>query len=412
MKRNRKTRRGRNIMWIGLCAFLLAACANKTPAAPKQQATPVTVHVVAQHDLPETLLLPGRVVAQEEAQVVAPMAGLVQEVLVDVGDSVSQGQVLARLATGADKQGVEEARNALRTMEAQYARLEKELLPKEPSSPSLARLQADVKEQVEKLVQVTRVQSLGDAQTLRGTASDLAKLQGKWFRLQRSPHTSATAPLLQSMQLQIAQARQAVTLAEQQAAAGELVAPLDGTVLAKNVTAGAAAAPGIPLFTVGDLSHVSFEILVDPNRQTFLQKGQAVSVQVGDLDAVKTKLQAVSPALQPQTKSFTATAKLDNPKRLYKPGMFGKATVTLDPHPNVLAVPKAAFLPAKSHFVIKIGADNIPLQTVVKTGYDNGTWVEVLPGSGIKKGDRLILEGADLIRPGVPVNIVETVTSP
>lgn len=417
----------RRVPVLVLCTALFLACAKEPPQPPKETATPVTVHKVGQRDLPETLLLPGRVVAKQEVQVSAPLPGRVQEVLVGVGDTVSKGQVMARLETSQQgEEGLQEAREALAAMEAQYARVEQELLPPADGQKEAFRLQQLVKHRVEKLVKATQVQALADPQVLRDAGTELTALQRDWFRLQNQTVSqerlsSAAAPLLQSMQVQIGQARQAVRLAETQLEAGRLTSPIDGVVLAANVSDGAAVAPGLPLFAVGDLSRVEFEILVDPDQQTFLAKGQVAEVQVGDLTPVRTKLASVSPALQPQSKSFTARTPLDNPKRLYKPGMFGRATVTLNPHPNVLAVPKAALLTDKNgrHSVLKIGhpaqtsrtasgADPIPVQTPVELGYDNGTWVEIR--KGLTAGDRVVVEGLHLWQPGRPVQIVKTVS--
>lgn len=398
-----------------LLCLVLTGCANAAPNGGGETAgVPVTAYQIRAQDLPETLLLPGRVVAAEEAQVSATLPGKVGQVYVHTGDSVQKGQLLATLETGQGEEQLQQARQALQALEAQYRQMT--ALPSDPADKDrIAGLEREIKRQTDQLSRYATGKSLPDPAALLTSLRQLTELQTQLARLQSEQAISGglaalRAPLLQSMQGQIAQARQAVQLAEAQVRAGRLTSPLDGVVLAANAAPGSPAAPGLPLYSVGNLPQVEFEIYVDPNQQARLAPGQATAVSVGREAAVDARLLEVSPALQPQTHSFTARTDLPNPDKRFKPGMIGEATVTLDPHKNVLVLPKAAILhDEKGAFVLRI-KDGTAESARVTTGYDNGHLAEIK--SGLAAGDLVVLEGADRVQAGAALNVTKTEGEP
>src|SRR5687768_2326503 len=85
-----------------LLTLVLAGCGDKAADPKKTNAKPaltVTTVTPAQTMLPTTLAANGNLAAWQEASVGAETSGLrISEVLVNVGDRVRQGQVLARFA--------------------------------------------------------------------------------------------------------------------------------------------------------------------------------------------------------------------------------------------------------------------------------------------------------------------------
>jgi len=402
------------IRWLLLC-LVLTGCANAAPNAGGEMAgVPVTGYEIKKQDLPETLLLPGRVVAAEEAQVSATLPGKVGKVYARTGDSVQAGQVLAEMETGQGEAQLQQARQALQALEVQYRQMT--ALPATPAeSDRIAGLEREIKRQTDLLGQYAQGKSLPDPTALLTSLRQLTEMQTELTRLQSEQAISGglaalRAPLIQSMQGQIAQARQAVQLAEAQIRAGRLTSPIDGVVLAANAATGSPAAPGLPLYSIGNLPQVEFEIYVDPNQQARLAPGLSAAVTVGREASVAAHLLEVSPALQPQSKSFTARTDLPNAENRFKPGMIGEASVTLDPHKDILALPKAAILhDDKGAFVLRI-KDGIAESLRVTTGYDNGHLAEIK--SGLAAGDLVVLEGADRVQAGAKLNVTKTESEP
>lgn len=390
--------------------LLVTGCGPKTGGQPEETAIPVSTHQVTTRDLPETLLLPGRVVAKQEAPVTAKLPGKVQEVYAKVGDSVQSGQLLALLEVPGAESNVNQARAALQAMEAQYARMQQSMNSAPVDDQDINALRQQITERLAWLGNQAQSSS-PDRTELERAGRELVELQAKLAALttQRAVSESVrgfTAPLLQSIEAQINQARQAVRMAEAQAGAGRITSPINGVVLAQTAAKGTPATPGYPLFSVGTAQEVEFELLVDPAQQAKLKQGQAVNVQVESLPALTSQITSVSPALQPQMKSFTARAPLPAATADYKPGMFGQAIVTIHPHQGVLAVPKQVVLQDQSGPYVLSIRENRAVQVRVERGYDNGTWVEIL--KGLKKGDQVISEGIERVHPDALVKVVTT----
>jgi RND family efflux transporter MFP subunit len=400
---------------------LLAGCAKSPQTAQETAAVvPVSLARAAPRDLPETLRLPGRVMPREQTSVVATAAGQVQSVLVGVGDAVKKGQLLATLEAGGSQTTLNEAKQALNGLETQLRRLQTASLGGDGDSLTpagaaqrISQLEQEAQSKLTALftsLQTPGPQTLPElvriGRQIQQAQSQVSLLQaqaliGKSLEVFR-------APLLQTLQAQLVQAHQAVRLAEAQLQAARITAPFDGVILGKNAVAGTPSGPGVPLFSVGSVADVDFEVLVDPALQARLKPGQTAQVQIGDHAPVTVPLASVSPSLDLQAKSFTAHATLDNEQGSYKPGEVGQALITLDPHTGALTVPTAAILhDAQGSYVLQVQGDTA-VKKPITTGYNNGTYTEVL--TGLKADEDVIHEGLDRVQPGTKVRVAASET--
>ena len=87
-------------------------------------------------------------------------------------------------------------------------------------------------------------------------------------------------------------------------------------------------------------------------------------------------------ALDPATRTLLVEIDVQNKDHRLQPGMFLNASLHLQQHPNALAIPPASIVPStngheKSVFVVDSGKTK---RVAVKTGIDDGLWVEVVEG--------------------------------
>ncbi|MBL0387736.1 efflux RND transporter periplasmic adaptor subunit [Tumebacillus sp. ITR2] len=412
---------------IASLSLFFAGCAKSPQVAEEATIVPVSIDRATPRDLPETLVLPGRVMPREQTPVLATAAGQVQSVLVQVGDSVKKGQLLATLDTGSSQATLQEAKGAIAGIEAQIRRLQSgngiatagissvggSLA--DDTSRKIALLESQVQTQILALAQALEKPGPDTPEKLLSISQQLQRAQSQVSLLQTQAFVGKSldvfkAPLLQTLQAQLVQAHQALHLAEAQVKAAQITSPFDGVVLSKNAIAGTPSGPGVPLFSVGDVAQVDFEVLVDPTLQARLKQGQAANVQVGEHSPVPTTLASVSPSLDLQAKSFTAHAQLDNDAGEYKPGQVGQALITLDPHTGVLTVPTSSILHEGSTAYVLLAQGETAVKKTVTTGYNNGTYTEIL--TGLKKDDPVIHEGLDRVQPGTKIQIITSGTSP
>jgi RND family efflux transporter MFP subunit len=140
-------------------------------------------------------------------------------------------------------------------------------------------------------------------------------------------------------------------------------------------------------------------------------------VKVGDTVGVRVKsvseeasfdgtVTALAPAPATGSLTYPVVITLENPDEAVKPGMFAEVTIAADRVEGALAVPSnAVFIRAGRQIVISLDADdNVVLNDVV-TGADNGEIIEIK--SGLKEGDRVVVEGQSYLNVSSKVNIVE-----
>lgn len=121
-------------------------------------------------------------------------------------------------------------------------------------------------------------------------------------------------------------------------------------------------------------------------------------------DTLKGKITQVSPALDPDTRSFKASINIDNPDWLLRPGMFVKAEIIVAGKDSAIVIPKDIILDkrqGKTVFVVEKGA---ALERTISIGLQNPEFVEV--SEGLKKDERLVVKGFETLRNRSKVKII------
>jgi membrane fusion protein (multidrug efflux system) len=112
--------------------------------------------------------------------------------------------------------------------------------------------------------------------------------------------------------------------------------------------------------------------------------------------------------VDPTTGSILVRATFLNPNDRLRPGQFARIRVAAEERKDVLLVPQIAVQELQSaKYVMVVGADNKITQRTVKVGdrvEDNFIVIE-----GLQAGERVVTEGVQKVRPGMPVNPTETI---
>ncbi len=121
-------------------------------------------------------------------------------------------------------------------------------------------------------------------------------------------------------------------------------------------------------------------------------------------DTLQGKVTQVSPALDPDSRSFKSTIQIDNPDWLLRPGMFTKAEIIVERKDSAIVIPKDIILSkrrGKTVFIVEKGA---AMERVISTGLENPEEVEVT--DGLKVNERLVVKGFETLRSRSKVKIV------
>lgn len=297
--------------WLGVALLLVAAglgwvwLGREKPQEPQNSASTAEV---SRRSLEVVVEAAGQVEPIREIEVKSRASGEVLEVLVETGDFVSKGSLLARI----DPRDVENAwQQAVADMESASVRFEI----------------ADAQRQ--------RMEALKD--------SEVITVQELETALQAA--ASARADLVR--------ARTNLQLARERRHDATIRAPADGTVIERTVEPGQIIASaisnvsgGTTLFRMADLSQMQVRANVDESDISQVLPGLLVRVSV---DAWPNRnfvgsVHKVEPlALEEQNvTTFPVLVRLDNPRGMLKPGMNAEITVEVERRDQVLAVPNGA----------------------------------------------------------------------
>ncbi len=312
-----------------------------TPPIPVETSAPVRGDVFAMY----TGTAP--IEAYAEADVIAKVGGEVRELLVEEGDQVSRGQVLARLDG-------ERLRLELNESEAQ-----------------LRKLQRDYERNI-------------DLQA-KGLISD-----GDFEKIKFEMEALEAAFNLASLELDYTQIR----------------APIEGVIAERFVKLGNTISEGEALFRVTGLDPLIAYLHVPEREYRHISPGQPVGIEIDAVagEPVAAAVSRVSPVVDPQTGTFKITVEIVDKSRRIKPGMFGRISVIYDVHENALQIPRSAIIEDQGTANVFLIDGDRAIRRPVNTGYSNRGMVEIT--SGLQDGDQVVTVGQSSLKEGSQVTII------
>ncbi len=196
-------------------------------------------------------------------------------------------------------------------------------------------------------------------------------------------------------------------------------APLDGYVSQRRLDPGALVGPSAgtgSILTIQRSDTLRVFVPVNEAEMEGLRIGQDAHVE---FDALKGhpyvgKVVRISPAFDPLTRTLDAEVHLKNPGEL-RAGMYGRGAIVVAVHPKAVVVPAAAIQISNGrHYTFLFQADGPPSsapagkavpgkvkRVELQLGVDGGDWLEVL--SGAKPGDWIVTAGTDVLSDGAQV---------
>jgi len=331
-------------------AASLAACgvgeAKVADQAEKAAATPLPVEVSAPltADIFATYQSTTNISADSEAPVLARVSGEVVEILVEEGDTVEEGQVLARL---------DGERLRLQMIEAK-ANLEK------------------TRKSYERYIQLHE-RGLVSASIFEGLKFDLDALNAS-YELKRLNYSYT-----------------------------KIRAPISGVVSSREIKLGQHLMAGAPAFKITDTTVLVAYLNIPQTELSKISAGDTAMVRVDAIPelAFHATIDRISPTIDPRNGTFRATASIDNENDDLAPGMFGRFKIAYEKHADALLIPAAALIEEDSETVVYVVHDGSASRRAVEIGIRSDGLVEVL--DGLDLNDRIVVTGQSGLRDGARV---------
>ncbi len=389
MTREKHSRRAVQMLSVLVLAGLLGACGKKgeataspgdataasaAKAASPQASAKVNPALTVSTVLPQTAAWPvavaanGSIAAWQEASVGAEVGGLrLERVLVEVGDSVRKGQVMAVLRQDSVRSEVALSKAALTEAEAMLAE----------AKANAARARS---------LQPTDMISKQDA--LRATTAE----------------QTATARV-DSMRAQLAvnQLRLAQT---------EVVAPDDGVVSGRTATVGAVVQPGQELFRLVRRNRLEWRAEVAAADLHRIKSGMVAQLAAAGGPALTGKVRTVAPTVDSNTRNGLVYVDLDAEgvkASGAKPGMFANGQFDIGQAQGLTVPQTAVQLRDGFAYVFRVGSDNKVAMTKIQVGRRMSDRVEVL--KGLDANTPVVASGVGFLTDGDSVRVVASPAS-
>jgi membrane fusion protein (multidrug efflux system) len=316
-------------------------------AKSAESAIPVEIAVPARKELLATYSGTATLEAEADAEVIAKVQGEVLKLIVEEGDRVAAGQLLASL-------------------DGRQLRLEVA-----KSAAELAKLERDYRRQVE-----LNQKGLVAAGTFESLRYDLDALRAK--------HDLATLQLSYT----------------------EIRAPFAGIVSARQVRLGQTVQPNTALFRITDPSPLKAHVFVPERELKRLKPGQTAAVQV---DAVPgrtfiAKVSLVSPTIDTRTATFKTTVEIADPNSELRPGMFARIGIVFERKQQALQIPRVALVETDGERSVFVVQNGVARQKSVDTGLADAGNVEIT--EGLAGDEQVVIVGQGGLKDGNKVRVV------
>jgi len=325
----------------------LAACgvgeAKITSTVDQVTVTPLPVEISSptKADIFATYRTTTTITSDAEALVVARVGGEVVEVLVEEGDKVYQGQVLARL---------DGDRLRLQTQQAK------------------AKLDKAAKE-YERFVRLHEM-GLASASASEGLKFDMHALEAA-YELQRLDYEYTN-----------------------------IRAPISGVVSARDVKVGQHVGVNDATFKITDTSSLVAYLRIPQSELVKFSTGHQAKIHVDAMPEISfaATIARISPTIDARNGTFRVTAYIDNEDGLLAPGMFGRFDIAYEQHVDALIIPAAALVKEDNETVVYVVEDGAAVRRVIQTGIRSGDNIEVL--GGLEEYEQIVVTGQGSLRDG------------
>lgn len=343
----------------------LVACGSEPETGGQQDrprgttitAQPVTVDTVRITE--ETL---GTVRTTAAPTVSAEVSARILEVLVDEGDAVDAGDLLARLDEGDFRLAAERAR------------------------AEISRLSALIENQQR---QVARNRQLLERNMVAESAVDDAQAE------------------LRALEGQLAATRAELAQAERNIERTRVRAPVAGRIEVRQADVGAWAAIGSPLFQIATdrvlRAQLPFPEFVAGQLRTGLNV-ELYTPAVRD-QQVEGTITEIRPMLGSSTRSVMVIAEFNNPGG-WRPGASVNGRVILETREQSLLVPDISVVLRPAGSVVYVIEDDTAHQRPVRTGERSNGMIEII--EGVEAGETVAVDGAHFLTDGAAVNVRES----
>ena len=372
-------------------ALSLTACGSKSDSSSSADDTPTGVAVQVQPVTADTIStenkVSGKVVSDNESSVFVASSAKCTAVYVDAGDMVSAGQKLCTLDLASTISSYNAANISYNSAVQSYQD------QKNVFDSQIALYTKNVND----------LKALKEIGAASQTEIDQAQLQ---LESAQATKNSTLSQLEAGMQSYKSNVEQLSTVLENVDGAGNVIAPISGTLVSLNAEENAFVSPSMPVAVIDGVDQMKISVSVSEALVPKLTIGDSVDVAVSAASQTFTgAIRSVEQAANAQTKLYTVTVSVPSDVSGLLSGMFADVTFHTDTASGAIVVPTESILTSGStQYVYVVQDDNTAKYIEVTTGLTGNGVTEIT--SGLSAGQQLVTVGQSYLSDGAAVRVV------
>ena len=313
---------------------------------PGQPPVPVAIDVVATGAIASYYAATATLAPENEAEILARVAGVVRTLDCEEGDRVKRGDVLLTIEN-------DEYMFRLRQAEANRADFQ-------------ARL-----DRLEKMASQDLV-SVEELETLKNNLKTAEAEEG---------------------------------LARTNLSYTQVTAPFGGSIVARRVGVGQNLTAGMPLFQLSDFDPLLARIHVPARQFNLLEPDQPVDLVLeSDGTRLEGWIKLINPTIDPGTGTIKVTIEIRQYPVGVRPGDFARVRIVTERREGSTLVPRIAVVTDRGEQVVYVSADSTAERRVVELGFQDDQHAEII--SGVSPGEQVIVKGQRSLKHGSPIKIL------
>jgi RND family efflux transporter MFP subunit len=375
----------------GVClslALIVAGCFQfseaDNPNGGRERVAAVGVADIERRPMDLERVFSGALEAQSEVVVAPKIGGRIEQLVVDLADPIGRGQVVALLDEAEFAQAVKQAEAELAVARANLAQ---------------ARNALEISRRENQRIETLRERGIASDSEYDVAQADLMEKEAQLAVAEAEVNRAEAA--LESSRIRHGYTR--VTADWSEGDARRMVAE-------RYVDEGDTLSANQPLLRIVQLDPIVAVISVTERDYGRLRQGQEARIETDAFpgEVFRGRIERIAPVFRETSRQARVELILSNPEGRLKPGMFIRATISLDHVDDATAVPEAALTQRGDMdgvFMVDEDGQRVRWQPV-ETGIRSGGWVQVLrpPISG-----QVVVLGQHLIDDGSRVRIAEAV---
>ncbi len=180
-------------------------------------------------------------------------------------------------------------------------------------------------------------------------------------------------------------------------------APINGVIASREIKRGENLAAGTEAFRITNTSNLKAELRIPQSELPKFSAGHIATLKVDSMPDREfvARIERISPTIDTRNGTFRATASIDNLFGELAPGMFARFMIAYEKHENALVIPAHAIVNEDEVTTVYVLDKDSVVQREVVVGVRSGDTVEIL--DGLEAADQVVVVGQSSIRDGSKV---------